>query len=249
MRKDDSNTIGGYLRPTRLWVLPLREAAAGEISLDLDEVFHDLAPRERVAIRSIASPIDPWARQRGWGAVEALRAGHGSGGRSLPRRLGRNLGEGLRDVLSFALAGQSYQPRSPRVTRERLAEAGAAEAKLRGSLVVLEVHVLVRASDRRRARARLRVVAAVFDRWAGPFNWLEVRRPWRRRTYIRSVEAARGWRGAGFIASAAEAAALTGRPVGDLTGLTERRIWTRHKARRGRVSHDAPLFLGHEPDG
>lgn len=249
MPNDDSTTVGGYLRPTRPWVLPLRDHMAGEPPLDLDEVFHGLAPRERVTIRSIVRPIDPRARQRGWGAVEALRAGRATGGRGLSRSLGRNLVEGLREVLAFVFAGQSYQATSTHVSRERLAEAGAAEAKLRGPLVALEVHVLVRASDRRRARARLRAVAAVFARCAGPFNWLEVRRPWRRRTYIRTVEAARGWRGAGFIASAAEAAALTGRPVGDLTELTGRRTWTRRRARRGRVSHDAPLFLGHAPDG
>ncbi len=240
---------GGYLHPVRSWVLPLRDDPATEPPLELDLVFDGLARDERVMIRSLATPISPRIRRRGWAAVEALRAGRSAGANSLPRNLRGSVGDALREFVSFGLTGQSYIPSSRGVTRERLAEAGAAETKVRGHLVVLQVHVLVRAPDRRRARQRLTRAAAVFDRCAGPFNWLKLRRPWRRRMYIRTIEAARAWRGASFIASAAEAAALTGRPLGDLTGLAGPRVWTRRRARRGRVSHDPALFLGQAPDG
>ncbi len=245
----DAFTTGGYLRPARAWALPLRDDPATGPPLDLDSVFAGLAHDEKVLIRSIARPISPRVRSNGWAVVEALRAGRATGGRGLAESLGRSLGEALRDMLAFALAGQSHHPRSHRVSRERLAEAGAAEAKVRGQLVVLEVHLLVRARNRRRACRRLRQSAAVFNRGAGPFNRLVLRRPIRRGSFVRTVRAARLWTGAGFVASAAEAAALTGRPLSEFAGIAEQRIWTRHSARRGRVTRDVALFLGQAPDG
>ncbi|MDE2903046.1 MAG: hypothetical protein OXP73_08445 [Chloroflexota bacterium] len=241
-------TVGGFLRPARSWVLPLRDDLATEPLLELDLVFERLARHEHVMIRSITRPISPRVRRQGWAVVESLRRGQVSGGHGPLRALGRGVGECLREMLTFGLTGQSYRPGARDVTRERLAEAGAAEAKVRGHLVVLEIHLLVRAADRRRARDRLRLAASVFDRCAGPFNWLKLQRPWRRRAYAHAVTAGRSWRGASFIASAEEAAALTGRPHSDLAGLHGRRVWTRRSARRGRVTHDAALFLGQTPD-
>lgn len=244
----ESFATGGYLRPARSWALPLWNDPASAPP-DLDLVFAGLARDETVLIRSIARPTSPNVRDGGWAIVHALRAGRAPGGCDLLPSLGRSLGEGLREVLAFALAGQSYRPRSPEVTRERLAEAGAAEAKVRGPLVVLEVHLLVRARDRRRARTRLNKSAAVFNHGAGPFNRLKLRRPMRRASYLRAIRAARPWPGAGFVASASEAAVLTGRPLGEFTSLVEQRTWTRRSARRGRVTHDPALFLGQAPDG
>ena len=57
------------------------------------------------------------------------------------------------------------------------------------------------------------------------------------------------WPGATFTASAEEAALLTGRPRREFDGLRTRRVWTRRRARAGRVPHDADLFLGQAPDG
>ena len=149
-------TTGGYLHPVRSWVLPLRDDPATEPPLELDLVFDGLARDERVMIRSLATPISPRIRRRGWAAVEALRAGRSSG-RQQPaaESSGGSVGDALREFVTFGLTGQSYIPSSRGVTRERLAEAGAAETKVRGHLVVLQVHVLVRAPDRRCARQRL----------------------------------------------------------------------------------------------
>lgn len=245
----DSFTAGGYLRPARSWALPLWDDPVTGPPPDLDSVFAGLARDEKVLIRSIAGPISPKVRRTGWAIVEALRAGRDTGERGLSRSLGRSVVAGLREMLAFALAGQSFRARAPHVTRERLAEASAAEAKVRGQLVVLEIHLLVLARNRRRARQRLRQSAAVFAHGAGPFNRLELRRPMRRGSYIQTIRACRPWRGAGFVASTAEAAALTGRPLSDLTGLAERCIWTRRNARRGRITRDSALFLGQAPDG
>ena len=217
----DSFTTGGYLRPARSWALPLWNDRATEPLPDLDLVVAGLAHDKKVRIRSIARPISPKVRDSGWAIVEALRAGRETGERGLSRRLGRSLGEALRGSLAFALAGQSYCPRPRDVTRERLVKAGADEAKVRGPHVVLEVHVLVRARNRRRSRRRLRRSAAVLDHGAGPFNRLELRCPMRRGSYLRTIQTARPWRGAGFEASAAEAAAPTVRPLSDFTELAE----------------------------
>ncbi len=241
----DSFTTGGYLRPARSWALPLWDDPVTGPPPDLDSVFAGLARDEQVLIRSIAKPIGPKVRRTGWAIVEALRTGRDTGGSGLLR----SLVAGLREMLAFALAGQSYRSRAPHVSRERLAEASAAEAKVRGQLLVLEIHLLVRARNRRRARQRLRQSAAVFTQGAGPFNRLKLRRPMRRGSYIQTIRACRPWRGAGFVASAAEAAALTGRSLSDLTGLAERCIWTRRNARRGRITRDEALFLGQAPDG
>ena len=92
-------------------------------------------------------------------------------------------------MLSFALSGQSYTPEARGATREQLAAAGVTEAKVRGPLIDLEVHILVRAPDKRSARTRLKVVRGVFEDCAGPFNRLVARRPLRRRTYVRAVAA------------------------------------------------------------
>ncbi|MDE0002954.1 MAG: hypothetical protein OXQ29_09695 [Rhodospirillaceae bacterium] len=242
-------TTGGYLRPMRSWALPLRDDLATSPPLDLDLAFDGLTRDEGVMIRGIASPITPRVRRRGWTVVEALRAGRTAGDSSLQRSLGRSVRDALREVLAFGLTGQSYSPSPRGLTRERLAEAGAAESKLKEHLVVLEVHIIVRAPNRRRARERLALVTAVFDRCAGPFNWLTLRRPWRQRAYARAIEVGRSWRGAAFVASATEAAALTGRPLDDLVGLARRRLWTRLSARRGRVTHNDALFLGQSLDG
>ncbi len=245
----DAFTTGGYLRPARSWPLPLWDDPVAAAPLDLDSVFAALARDETVLIRSIARPITPNVRSAGWAIVEALRAGRVTGRHNLSQGLGGSIVAGLRELLAFALVGQSYGARAPHVTRERLAEASAAEAKVRGQLVVLEVHLLVRARNGRRARKRLRQSAAVFTHGAGPFNRLELRRPMRRGSYIQTIRACRPWRGADFVASAAEAATLTGRSLSDLTGLAERCIWTRRNARRGHVTRDVALFLGHAPDG
>ena len=244
----DSFVTGGYLRPARSWVLPLWDERATGPPPDLDAVFAGLAHDEKVLIRSTARPLRQTVRNNGWAMVEALRAGREPGGRGLSRSLGRWIGDGLRELLAFAVAAQSYRPRSHQVTRQRLAEAGAAEAKVRGPLVALELHLLVRARNRRRARKRLRQAAAAFSHGAGPFNRLVLRRPQRRGSYVRTIRTARPWRGAEFVASAAEAAALSGRPLGEFTGLAEQRTWTRRTARRGRVTHDAALFLGQALD-
>ncbi len=245
----ESFTTGGYLRPARSWALPLWDDPASAPPPDLDLVFAGLAGDETVLIRSIARPTSPNVRVSGWAIAHALRAGREPGGRGLLPSLGRSIGEGLRELLAFALAGQSYRPTSHAATRERLAEAGAAEAKVRGILVMLEVHVLVQTRGRRRSRTRLRQSAAVFNHGAGPFNRLELRCPMRRASYLRTIRAGRPWPGAGFVASASEAAVLTGRPLGEFTGLAEQRTWTCRSARRGRVTHDTGLFLGQAPDG
>ncbi len=152
-------------------------------------------------------------------------------------------------MLSFALSGEKYEPQARGATREQLAAAGVTEAKVRGHLVDLEVHLLVRGPDKRSARDRLKVVRAVFEDCAGPFNRLVARRPLRRRAHVRTVAARQSWPGARFTASVEEAVALTGRPRGDLVGLRGRRVWTRQTPRRGRVPIDTDLFVGQPPDG
>ena len=239
--------VGAYLRPKRSWALPLWDDLEASPLLDL--AFHGLGPDELVVIRTIASPIGERTRRWGWAAVNSLRAGRWPGQGRVLRDLGRGAGEALREMLSFALSGQSYTPEARGATREQLAAAGVTEAKVRGHLIDLEVHILVRAPDKRSARARLKVARGVFEDCAGPFNRLVARRPLRRRAYVRAVEARQSWPGARFTASVEEAVALTGRPRGDLVGLRGRRVWTRQTPRRGRVPIDTDMFVGQPPDG
>ena len=124
-----------------------------------------------------------------------------------------------------------------------------AEAKVRGPLIDLEVHILVWGPDKRSARDRFEVVRDLFEDCAGPFNRLVARRPWRRRAYLRAVAEQQAWPGARFTASVDEAVALTGRPRGDLVGFHGRRVWTRNSPRRGQVPVDADLFVGQTPHG
>ena len=243
----DLYVLGAYLRPKRSWVLPLWDDLEGAPPLDL--AFHGLGPDELVVIRTIASPIQDGTHQWGWAAVQSLRAGRWPGQGQVLRDLGRGAGGALREMLSFLLSGQSHTPTERGATREQLAGAGVAEAKVRDRLIDLEVHILVGAPDKRRARARLKLVRAVFEDCAGPFNRLVARRPWRRRAHIRAVAEQQAWPGARFTASVEEAVALTGRPRGDLVGFRGRRVWTRKGPRRGLVPIDRDLFVGQPPDG
>ncbi len=241
--------LGAYLRPARPWVLPLGQDLADSPPLELDLAFDDLAPDEQVEIRSIAVPVSVRTRRRAWGSVEALRAGRQPMDGGLTRDLVHGVTEALREMLAFGLTGQAHASRPRGVTRESTAAAGVAEAKARSRLVDLQLQILVRAPDKRRARDRLAVAVAAFDPLAGPFNWLVMRRPWRRRAFARVFDREQPWPGATFTASAEEAALLTGRPRREFDGLRTRRVWTRRRARAGRVPHDADLFLGQAPDG
>ena len=242
-----SFVLGAYLRPKGSWVLPLWDDPEASPLLDL--AFHGRGPDESVLIRTIASPIGERTRKWGWAAVDSLRAGRWPGQGRVLRDLGRGVGEALREMLSFALSGQNYEPQTRGATREQLAAAAATEAKVRGHLIDLEVHLLVRAPDKRSARTRLKAVQGVFEDCVGPFNQLVARRPWRRRAYVRAVAERQSWPGARFTVSVEEAVALTGRPRGDLVGLRGRRVWTRQSPRRGRVPIDTDLFVGQPPDG
>ena len=242
-----SFVLGAYVRPKRSWTLPLWDDL--EASPLLDVAFHGLAPDALVVIRTIASPIGERTRQWGWAAVDSLRAGRWPGQGRFLRDLGRGIGEALREMLSFALSGDSQTPEARGATREQLAAATAAEAKVRGHLIDLEVHILVRGPDKRSAGDRLKVVLAVFEDCVGPFNQLVARRPRRRRAYVRTVAEQQAWPGARFTASVDEAVVLTGRPRGDLVGLHKRRVWTRNSPRRGQVPVDTDLFVGQTPDG
>ena len=242
-----SFALGAYFRPKESWVLPLWDDLEASPLLDL--AFHGRGPDESVLIRTIASPIGERTRKWGWAAVDSLRAGRWPGQGRVPRDLGRGIGEALREMLSFALSGQNNEPQTRGATREQLAAATAAEAKVRGHLIDLEVQLLVRGPDKRSARARLKAVRRVFEDCAGPFNRLVARRPWRRRAYVRTVAEQRSWPGARFTASVEEAVVLTGRPRGDLVGLHKRRVWTRNSPRRGQVPVDTDLFVGQPPDG
>ena len=156
----DPYVLGAYLRPQRSWVLPLWDDLEGAPPLDL--AFHGLGPNELVVIRTIASPIKDGTHQWGWAAVQSLRAGRWPGQGEVLRDLGRGAGGALREMLSFLLSGQSHTPTERGATREQLAGAGAAEAKVRGHLIDLEVHIFAGALDKRRARARLKLIRAVF---------------------------------------------------------------------------------------
>ena len=145
-----SFVLGAYLRPKRSWVLPLWDDPEASPLLDL--AFHGLGPDELVLIRTIASPIGERTRKWGWSAVDSLRAGRWPGQGRVLRDLGRGIGEALREMLSFALSGQNYEPQTRGATREQLAAATAAEAKVRGHLIDLEVQILVRGPDKRSGR-------------------------------------------------------------------------------------------------
>lgn len=244
---EDRYVVGAYLRPKRSWVLPLWHDLEGAPPLDL--AFHGLGPDELVVIRTVASPIKDGTHKWGWAAVQALRAGRWPGQDQVLRDLSRFAGGALREMLAFLLSGDSHTPTERGATREQLAGAGAAEAKVRDRLIDLEVHIVVGAPDRRRAHARLKLVRAVFEDCAGPFNRLVARRPWRRRAHLRAVAEQQAWPGARFTASVEEAVALTGRPRGDLVGFRGRRVWTRDGPRRGQVPVDTDLFVGQTPHG
>ena len=233
--------VGAYLRLARPWVLPLDHELADSPPLELDLAFDDLAPDAQVEIRSIAVPD-----QRPHAPARAGRQPMDGG---LTRDLVHGVTEALREMLAFGLTGQAHTPRARGATRESTAAAGVAEAKARSRLIDLQLQILVRARDKRRARARLAVAVAAFDPLAGPFNWLVMRRPWRRRAFARVFDREQPWPGATFTASTEEAALLTGRPRREFDGLRTRRVWTRRRARAGRVPHDADLFLGQAPDG
>ena len=240
--------LGAYLRPALHWVLPLRDDLADSPALGLDRVFDGLAPDEQVAIRSIAEPASSRRRRQAWTAVEELSAGRQPHDRGLPRDMVRGVGEALREMLAFGMTGQAYEPRARGVTRQQAAAASAADAKARSRLIDLQLQILVRARDKARARARLAAALAAFELCAGPFNWLVMRKPWRRRMFAREFEREQPWPSATFSVSAEEAIALTGRPRRDFDGLNTRRVWTRVRARTGWVPRDEDLFLGQTPD-
>ncbi|MCY4115239.1 MAG: hypothetical protein OXG33_15090 [Chloroflexi bacterium] len=239
--------LGAYLRPKRSWVLPLWDDPEAGPPVDL--AFDGLEPDELVMIRTIASRTGDRTIKWGWTAIQSLRAGRWPGQGGILQDLGRGLGGALREMLAFLLSGASHTPTERGATREQLAGAGVAEAKVRDRLIDLEVHVIVGARDRRSARARLKLVRAVFEDCAGPFNRLVARRPWRRRAHVRAVAEQQAWPGARFTASVEEAVALTGRPRGDLVGFRGRRVWTRNSPRRGQVPVDTDLFVGQTPHG
>ena len=107
-----SFVLGAYLRPKGSWVLPLWDDLEASPLLDL--AFHGRGPDELVLIRTIASPIGERTRKWGWAAVDSLRAGRWPGQGRVLRDLGRGIGEALREMLSFALSGQNYEPQTPR---------------------------------------------------------------------------------------------------------------------------------------
>ena len=236
-----------YLRPKRSWVLPLWDDPEAGPPVDL--AFHGLQPDELVMIRTIASRTSDRTIRWGWTAIQSLRAGRWPGQGGILQDLGRGLGGALREMLAFLVSGDTHTPSERGATREQLAGSGVAEAKVRGPLIDLEVHILVWGPDKRSVRDRFEVVRDLFEDCAGPFNRLVVRRPWRRQAHIRTVAAQQSWPGARFTASLEEALALSGRSRRDLVGFHGRRVWTRQSPRRGLVPIDRDLFVGQPPHG
>ena len=237
--------VRAYLAPAEHWALPLRDAFEHDPQAVLDRGFMAAGPAERVVLCFIVEPVHHRVYQQVWSVIARLRAGEPATTRAFPRRLVRGIQWVIRQLAdtSGPDAPQSPPPtRAP--SRVFLAQAQAAEAKAQAQLVTMQVLLRVEAPTKAQAKARFARVASTFAQYAGPFNRLEIHRPWRGKTFDRHFREGRPWRGASFVATVNEAAAITGRLSHELQTLGERRVWRRDGPRYGTVAQGQGLVIG-----
>ena len=99
----------------------------------------------------------------------------------------------------------------------------------------MQIQLWVQALTRAEAEDRFDLLLACFEPTRGAFNRLVPHRPWRKRRFDRCFADQGWWPGASFVASLAEAHALTGRSLVELETFVGTQVWTRWGGRYGDV--------------
>ena len=236
-------TIRAYLAPARHWALPLRHDFIQDPQALLDRGLCGQSDDELVAVRFILEPARRRAVREALAVAQGLTAGQPPSERRLGRMILRQTHDALREMLTFGLTGQSYEPRPHGATRELLMQARMAEAKAQSPLLEMQIQIRLQAWTKDCVRSRYGRLLACFEQYRSAFNHLRPRRPWRRREFDRRFADERSWPGASFVVSAAEAHALTGRPLHELDMPSGRQVRTRRSERYGAAPHDGGLRL------
>ena len=239
-----SCTIRAYLAPKRHWALPLRHDFAQDPSALLDRGFAHQTADERVAVRFLVARAGNRQVREALHWAAQLHAGQRLSGGGLGRTLLREIGGALREMLAFAMTGQTYNPTPRGPTHEMQLQARAAETKAHSPLLTMQIQLWVHAPTRGEAEDRFDLLLACFEPTRGVFNRLVPHRPWRKQRFDRCFADQGWWPGASFVASLPEAHALTGRSLVELETFVGTQVWTRWGGRYGDVPHDRGLRLG-----
>ena len=113
-----SCTIRAYLAPKRHWAPPLRHDFAQDPSALLDRGFAHQTADERVAVRFLVARAGNRQVREALHWAAQLHAGQRLSGGGLGRTLLREIGGALREMLAFAMTGQTYTPTPRGPTRE-----------------------------------------------------------------------------------------------------------------------------------
>ena len=237
-------TIRAYLAPKRHWALPLRHDFAQDPAVLLDPGFADQTADERVAVRFLVARAGNRQIREALHRAAQLHAGQRLSGGGLGRTVLREIGGALREMLAFAMTGQTYNPTPRGPTHEMQLQARAAETKAHSPLLTMQVQLWVHAPTRAEAEDRFDLLLACFEPTRGVFNHLVPHRPWRKQRFDRCFADQGWWPGASFVVSLAEAHALTGRSLVELETLVGTQVWTRWGGRYGDVPYDRGLRLG-----
>ena len=249
-RHTDTGIACAYLVPREHWALPLRDAFEHDPQDVLDQAFVGQPPGEHTAVMFVIEPVKHGTHEAAWRVADGLRAGIRPSAQSLSRQLVRGtLGNARYMLASIMGAEQAYTTAQRRTTPHMLEGARAVIAKARSPLLRIQILIRVVAPTKAQAKAQLAFTATTFSQYTGPFNRLVAHRPWRQRKFDRVFQQQGSWPGASFVVSAAEAAALTGRPTRDLALVTECDVILRTKPLAVRAAACEDHFLGELSDG